>query len=69
MLGRGARACAHELMFSLVSASCAHLLRNSGSRGLAILVDQPAESIKPYDPYVACWSGRRDGSEWWRLVE
>jgi hypothetical protein len=28
-LGVGVRACAHELMFSLVSASCAHLLRNS----------------------------------------
>ncbi len=32
MLERGVRACAHELMFSVVSASCAHLLRNSKRR-------------------------------------
>jgi hypothetical protein len=35
-LGVGVRACAHELMFSLVSASCAHLLRNSSSPRRAI---------------------------------
>jgi hypothetical protein len=31
MLGRRVRACYHELTFSLVSASCAHLLRNPGA--------------------------------------
>ncbi len=39
------------------------------SRGLGILVDQPAESIQPHDPFAGCWIGFGDGSDRWRLTE
>jgi hypothetical protein len=41
----------------------------SGSCDLGILVDQPAESIEPYDLCVDEWSGRGNGSQRWRLTE
>jgi hypothetical protein len=43
MLGRGVWACAHELMFPLVSASCVHLMRNSSYRR----ADQRADLLRP----------------------
>jgi hypothetical protein len=41
----------------------------SASCDLGILVDQPAESIEPYDLCVDEWSGRGNGSQRWRLAE
>src|SRR6266700_1226378 len=39
------------------------------SRGLGILLDQPAESIPPHDPFAGRWIGFADGSDRWRLTE
>ncbi len=33
------------------------------SRGLGILMDQPAESIQPHNPFAGCWIGFGDGSD------
>lgn len=37
------------------------------SRDLGVLVDQPTETIVPYNPHMGRWSGRRDGPQRWCL--